>query len=89
MNLSSILIETELHQMNGLIEDLSDLPNTEVHFTDPNKGRIVVTLEAESVAAEVEGLQRIKALPQVLYAEMVYHYFENETEVVVPLSVKN
>ena len=87
MNFSSVLIETEPHHLELLLTEISALPNTEVHFTDPDKGRIVVTLEAESVDDEVEELQRIKTLPQVLYAEMVYHYFENETEVVVPLPV--
>ena len=37
--------------------------------------------EAESTGAEVEGLKRIRALPRVLSAAMVYHYFEDEDEV--------
>jgi nitrate reductase NapD len=37
-----------------------------------------VTQEAESVGAELEGLDRIKAIPNVILAEMVYHYFEDD-----------
>jgi nitrate reductase NapD len=62
------------------METLEQLEGVDVHYSDPDSGRIVVTQEAETIAAEVEGLKRIKALPRVILAEMVYHCFENDSE---------
>lgn len=80
MNLSSILIVTEPRFIDSCITQLNTLPGVSVHFSDIESARIVVIQEAESINSEVDGLKRIKALPQVLFAEMVYHYFENDNE---------
>jgi nitrate reductase NapD len=62
-----------------------------VHHTDPRTGRIIVTQEGRSVGAEVEGLQRIKALPDVILAEMVHHHFEEDRELIaeIPSELQN
>jgi nitrate reductase NapD len=78
MNISGILVVVPAEKTADAVEALDALPGVEVHHTDPATGRIVVTQEAESVAAQVEGLSRIKALPQVLMAEMVHHYFGDD-----------
>lgn len=57
---------------------LDTLPGIAVHHADPATGKIVITQEAASTSAEVEGLKRIKALNEVLMAEMIYHYFEDD-----------
>lgn len=57
---------------------LDALPGVAVHHSDPATGKIVVIQEAASTDAEVEGLKRIKALNEVLMAEMIYHYFEDD-----------
>lgn len=62
-----------------VVAGLKALPGVEVHQEDPG-GRIVVVLEAEDVRAETEGLRRIQAVPGVLAAEMVVHYFEDDEE---------
>lgn len=81
VNLSGILVIVPVSAIAGTIEALRNLPGVDVHHTDAATGRIVVTLEAETVAAEVEGLKRIKALPRVILAEMVYHHFEDDEEI--------
>ena len=63
---------TELNQMDGI----------DVHHIDAASGRIVITQEAESISAEVEGLKRIRALPGIILAEMSYHNFEDDQELV-------
>ena len=82
MNISGILVVVPPQRLDEAIADLSLLPGVEVHHTDPATGRIVVTQEGETVGAEVDGLQRIKALPYVVLAEMVYHHFEDSTEII-------
>ena len=51
------------------------LPAVEVHHRDPSTHRFVVVQEAGSVDEEMAGLLRLKAVPGVALAEMVYHYF--------------
>jgi nitrate reductase NapD len=80
MNVSGILVVVPPGQVSVSMETLEQLEGVDVHYSDPDSGRIVVTQEAETIAAEVEGLKRIKALPRVILAEMVYHCFENDSE---------
>jgi nitrate reductase NapD len=78
LNISGILVVVPIERMSGTTEALNALPGVEVHHTDPATGRIVVTQEAASVEAEVDGLRRIKALPHVILAEMVQHYIDGD-----------
>jgi len=80
MNLSGIVVVVPAAHVEAAIGALGQLPGVEVHHTDRATGRIVVTQQATSVGAEVEGLRRIQALPNVILAEMVYHYFESQEE---------
>jgi nitrate reductase NapD len=82
MNVSGILVITPSSRLHDTIDRLNALPGVEVHHTDPATGRIVVTQEADSVPAEVDGLQRIKALPHIILAEMVHHCFEDDRETI-------
>ena len=66
-------------------EQLDSLEGVDVHQHDPASGRIIITLEAEDVTGEVEGLKRIKALPDIVLAEMVYHFFEDDRQPVSAL----
>ena len=82
MNVSGILVVVPADHVSASIEALSRLDGIEVYQSDPETGRIVVTQEAETIHAEVEGLKRIKALPHVILAEMVYHCFEEDGDLV-------
>ena len=82
MNYSGILVVSTQDQLEPLCNALNDLDGVEVFHKDEATSRLVVVQEAESVNDEVSGLKRIKALPGVVMAEMVTHYFEemaNET----------
>jgi nitrate reductase NapD len=80
MNVSGILVVVPPEYVDASIGTLGHLNGVEVHQCDTETGRIVVTQEAETVQAEVDGLKRIKALPHVILAEMVYHCFEEGGE---------
>ena len=82
MNLSGIAVLVPPEQTTSTISLLNALRGVQVHYQQPETGRIVVVQEAETTAAEIDGLERIQALPGVLSAAMVYHYFEDEGEVV-------
>jgi nitrate reductase NapD len=79
MNLSGILVMTLPEHLPGVVAELNALPGVEVHQQDA-LGRLVVVLEADRVKEETDGLRRIQAVPGVLMAEMVVHYFEDDDE---------
>jgi nitrate reductase NapD len=79
MNLSGILVMAHPHTLPQVLTELNALPDVEVHQEDPS-GRLIVVLEADSLRGETDGLRRIKAVPGVLMAEMVFHYFEDDDE---------
>mgnify|MGYP005836763863 CR=1 FL=1 len=81
MNLSGIFVVARPERLSAVIPELSALPGIEVHQVDEATGRIVVVQEAEDIPAEIEGLKRIKALPHVVMAEMVYHYLADDQQV--------
>ena len=80
MNVSGILVVVPPEQIAAAIASLDRLHGVEVHHRDMATGRIIVTQEAETIQAEVDGLKRIKALPHVILAEMVYHCFEEDSD---------
>ena len=82
MNVSGILVVVPPEHVAGSIEALGRLEGVDVHQSEPETGRIVITQEAETIQSEVEGLKRIKAMPHVILAEMVYHCFEEDNELV-------
>jgi nitrate reductase NapD len=63
-----------------MVAELNQMDGIDVHHIDAATGRIVITQEAESINAEVDGLKRIRALPGIILAEMSYHNFEDDTE---------
>jgi periplasmic nitrate reductase NapD len=81
MNVSGILIVVRPDALDECENALRALPGIDVHYRDADTGRLVVTQEAESVGAEVDGLRRIQGLPKVIFAEMVYHYFAEDSEI--------
>ena len=81
MNLSGILVVAKPEWVPEVMQSLRALEGIEVHQVDETGGRIVVVQEAEDINGEVDGLKRIKALPHVVLAEMVYHYIAEDEKV--------
>lgn len=76
MNYSGILVTVAPAASDDMAGTLASLPGVEVHQIDRASGRIVVVQEAASVDAETEGFTRIRSLPGVIDAALVYHRFE-------------
>jgi len=79
MNVSSIVVQTRPEHCDALRQILEDGDLCEVHFHD-EKGRIIVTIEAQSVSDEIANLTKIQALPNVIAADMSYSYSEDELD---------
>ena len=82
MNISGILVITPPEETTNTCERLAALEGVDVHFVEEQTGRIVITQEAESIKDEVDGLKRIRALPHIILAEMSYHNFEEDRELI-------
>lgn len=76
MNFSGIVVTVAPAACDAMAGTLAGLPGVEVHQIDRASGRIVVVQEAPSVDAETEGFTRIRTLPGVIDAALVYHRFE-------------
>lgn len=81
MNYSGILVMARPQNVPRVREALNALAGVEVFQEEMETGRIVAVLEAENIKAETDILRTIKALPGVAAAEMVYHYFEEDQDV--------
>jgi nitrate reductase NapD len=82
MNISGILVITSPEHTGTICEQLQSLDGIDVHHVDAATGRIVITQEADSISAEIDGLKRIRALPHIVLAEMSYHNFEEDRELI-------
>ena len=70
MAIASVVVATEAGAVEAVLADLARLPNTEVYGSKENE--IVTVIEAESVAALTEGLQRLAGVAQVVGVYPVY-----------------
>jgi nitrate reductase NapD len=64
-----------------VVAALNALEGVEVHQVDEATGRIVAVQEAVDIHEEIAGVRRIKALPDVIMAEMVYHYLAEDERI--------
>ena len=78
MNLSGILVVSNPEWQGQVVESLKALEGVEIHQVDAETGRIIAVQEAKDIHAEIDGLKRIKAVPHVIMAEMVYHYIADD-----------
>ena len=76
MNVSSIVVRTKPAAVKSVIAALEKSGLCEVFFSD-QQGRIVVTVEGETVDGEAEKLLAIQKLPDVLGADLVYAFSDD------------
>ncbi len=77
MNISSAIVKVPPKYMKQVLEALQNSNLCEVHFYD-DKGRIVITVEAENVNSEMEKFDQISKIPHILSVDLVYCYSEEE-----------
>ena len=77
MNISSVVVRTNPESIEEVVQILKDSELCEFHLHD-DKGRIIVTVEATKADGEVAVLQQLQAIPNVLSADLVYAYSEDE-----------
>ena len=82
MNYSGILVMGKPHNIADIGTAINALDGAQVFQQEPDRGRLVAVLEADDIKTETELLRAIKQVPGVAAAEMVYHYFEDDREII-------
>ncbi len=77
MNVSSIVVCTKPATVKSVIAALEKSGLCDVYFSD-KQGRIVVTVEGETIDGEIAKLTAIRNLPDVLGADLVYAFSDDE-----------
>lgn len=78
MNISSVVVQVAQKDFDGVLEILQNATFCDYHFSDKNLGKIIVTVEGESVDDEIKNLKTIQAIPHVIAADMMMSYSEDE-----------
>jgi nitrate reductase NapD len=79
MNISSIVVQTTPKYLDQVVEALVACKECDYYIHD-DKGRVVVTIEGNSVDEELAKLRVIEAIPHVISADMQMAYSEEELE---------
>lgn len=77
MNVSSIVVKTAPEHLTEVVGNINALDLCEVFFHD-DQGRIIVTIEGETIGEEIKRLRLIQELPHVMSADLMYAYSERE-----------
>jgi nitrate reductase NapD len=77
MNVSSIVVQTKTEHLQEVMDTINAYELCEVHFYDSD-GKIVATIEGESVGEQMEKLKKIQNIPYVFNANLAYSYCEDE-----------
>lgn len=77
MNVSSIVVKTTTDHLQDVIDGINSIGECEVHFFD-SEGKIVVTIEGESISEQMESMKKIQSIPFVYSANLAFTYCEDE-----------
>ena len=80
LNISSLIVMCKPEDISRLWEEIEKIPNAQCHYSDKN-GKIVVTLETESIDEKICLLRQIEKLQGVVLAQMIYAYHNAELEI--------
>ena len=77
MTLSSVVVQTKSEFLQDVINSLKKSDLCEYHLDD-NNAKIIITIEGEGIEEEISKLSEIQKYPNIISAEMMYSYSEDE-----------
>lgn len=80
MNVSSIVVQVAQKNFDDVMDILQNAEFCDYHFSDKNTGKIIVTVEGESVSDEIKNLKIIQSIQYVIAADMMMSYSEDELD---------
>lgn len=79
MNISSIVVQTLPKNLEEVIKALKESDVCD-YFMHDELGRIIITIEGESVQEELKKLKVIESIPNVISADMQMSYSQDELD---------
>ncbi len=79
MNISGVLIHARPENCERVKLQLEQIDGVEVH-TSTGDGKLIVTVEASGDRTAADTVYKLQDMPGVISASMVYHHFEDDTE---------
>lgn len=79
MNISSIVVMTSPEHTEQVVNDLKNSGLCDYHIHD-DLGRIIITIEGESISDEMAKLKMIETMPNIIAANMQMSYTEDELD---------
>lgn len=80
MNISSLVIQAKPEHVDALVAFFKTSDLCEYHLHDTQKGKIILTIEGKNSEEEMAKMKRIQAIPEVICADMMMAYAEDELE---------
>lgn len=80
MNISSIVVQAKSENIEKLVQFFSNCDFCEYHFSDIEKGKIILTIQGEGVSEEIRMLKKIQQTSHVVSADMMMSYSEEELD---------
>jgi nitrate reductase NapAB chaperone NapD len=77
MIISGIVMASKRGKLTELKAEVAELPWADAHFSD-DSGRLVVTIEAESIEQSIDHVGVLQGLPSALMAELAQYCMEEE-----------
>lgn len=78
-NVSSLVVLCAPQYIEVLWEKINQIGGAECHYKEES-GKIIVTLESQSIEEEIRLLKQIENIEEVLSAQMIYAYHSTELE---------
>jgi len=80
MNISSIVVQAPSQYIDELVEIFKEADYCDYHFHDKDTGKIILTVEGKDVEEEIKKLVKIQGIPQVMAADMMQTYQEDQLD---------
>lgn len=80
MHTSGVVVVPSAGRCAACREALEKIPGVEIAVEDRDTDRLVAILETESLQEQENLLRDLQAMPDIVMAELVCHYFGDEAE---------
>lgn len=78
MNISGVVVRTATERTTAVCEQLRKSGLCDIHAVEAQTGKIIVTIEGDSVKEETQKLEQIQKMDGVFTADMAYAYSDQD-----------
>lgn len=78
MNISGVVVRSAPENVSAVCARLRESGLCEIHAVEESTGKIIITIEGESVKDETRKLEQIQKIKDVFTADMAYAYSDDD-----------